>query len=82
MCDSMFKALKNKCTSQKDKKRHLFLEKMLKKDEQQEVIFAFIISDGSIREDRRWMMHKSQIYMTLSNYPIHKMIMLDNIEGF
>lgn len=58
------------------------VKKMLKKDEQQEVIFAFIISDGSIREDRRWMMHKSQIYMTLSNYPIHKMIMLDNIEGF
>lgn len=58
------------------------VKKMLKKDEQQEVIFAFIISDGSIREDRRWMMHKSQIYMTLYNYPIHKMIMLDNIEGF
>jgi len=30
MCDSMFKALKNKCTSQKDKKRYLFLEKIKK----------------------------------------------------
>jgi len=30
MCDSMFKALKNKCTPQKDKKRYLFLEKIKK----------------------------------------------------
>ena len=34
-----------------------------------------------MRTDRRWMLKKSRISIVLSNYPVHEIIILDDIKG-
>jgi len=53
----------------------------LKAQEQREIVLHFIMSQGVLRDDRRWMLKKSQIRIVLSNYPVHEIIVLDDIKG-
>ena len=53
----------------------------LKAQEQREIVLHFIMSQGGLRDDRRWMLKKSQIRIVLSNYPVHEIIVLDDIKG-
>ena len=53
----------------------------LKAQEQKEIVFNFLLSSGSMRTDRRWMLKKSRISIVLSNYPVHEIIILDDIKG-
>ena len=46
-----------------------------------EIVLHFIMSQGVLRDDRRWMLKKSQIRIVLSNYPVHEIIVLDDIKG-
>ena len=53
----------------------------LKAGEQREIVLHFIMTQGVLRDDRRWMLKKSQIRIVLSNYPVHEIIVLDDIKG-
>ena len=50
--------------------------------EGKEVIFYFVITNGMVREDRRELFKKSDIYLDFSNNPVHKAVLFEDVKGF
>ena len=53
----------------------------IKADEEKEVVICFILGDGVLRTDRRWMLNKSDMYLDFHEYPVHKAVLLEDIKG-
>ena len=53
----------------------------IKADEEKEVVICFILGDGVLLTDRRWMLNKSDMYLDFHEYPVHKAVLLEDIKG-
>lgn len=53
----------------------------LQPQEEEEVVVKYILSTGVLREDRRWMLNKCNIYLAFLNYPVHKAVLIENVKG-
>lgn len=53
----------------------------LQPGEEEEVVIKYILSNGVLREDRRWMLNKSDMYLDFHEYPVHKAVLLEDIKG-
>ncbi|MFQ8648738.1 MAG: hypothetical protein ACLR9U_07925 [Lachnospira sp.] len=54
---------------------------ILQEGEEKEVTIYFILGNGVLRTNRRWMLKKSRIYLDFKNYPIHKAVLLGDVKG-
>lgn len=68
----------NQGTILEDGKRNINIEPKESKD----VIIYFVITNGMVREDRRELFKKSDIYLDFSNYPVHKAVLFEDVKGF
>lgn len=53
----------------------------LQPQEEEEVVVKYILSTGVLRENRRWMLNKCNIYLAFLNYPVHKAVLIENVKG-
>ena len=53
----------------------------LQPDEEEEVVIKYILSNGVLREDRRWMLNKCKFYLAFLNYPVHKAVLFEDVKG-
>ena len=53
----------------------------LQPGEEEEVVIKYILSNGVLREDRRWMLNKCKFYLAFLNYPVHKAVLFEDIKG-
>jgi len=53
----------------------------LQPGEEEEVVIKYILSNGVLREDRRWMLNKCKFYLAFLNYPIHKAVLFEDVKG-
>lgn len=49
--------------------------------EEEEVVIKYILSNGVLREDRRWMLNKCKFYLAFLNYPVHKAVLFEDVKG-
>ena len=53
----------------------------LQPGEEEEVVIKYILSNGVLREDRRWMLNKCKFYLAFLNYPVHKAVLFEDVKG-
>ena len=53
----------------------------LQPGEEEEVVIKYILSNGILREDRRWMLNKCKFYLAFLNYPVHKAVLFEDVKG-
>ena len=53
----------------------------LQPGEEEEVVIKYILSNGVLREDRRWMLNKCKFYLAFLNYPVHKAVLFEYVKG-
>lgn len=53
----------------------------LQPGEEEEVVIKYILSNGVLREDRRWMLNKCKFYLAFLNYPVHKAVFFEDVKG-
>ena len=53
----------------------------LQPGEEEEVVIKYILSNGVVREDRRWMLNKCKFYLAFLNYPVHKAVLFEDVKG-
>lgn len=53
----------------------------LQPGEEEEVVIKYILSNGVLREDRRWMLNKCKFYLAFFNYPVHKAVLFEDVKG-
>ena len=54
---------------------------ILQEGEEKEVTIYFILGNGVLRTNRRWMLKKSRMYLDFKKYPIHKAVLLGDVKG-
>lgn len=52
----------------------------LQPGEEEEVVIKYILSNGVLREDRRWMLNKCKFYLAFLNYPVHKAVLFEDVK--
>ena len=53
----------------------------LQPGEEEEVVIKYILSNGVLREDRRWMLNKCKFSLAFLNYPVHKAVLFEDVKG-
>lgn len=53
----------------------------LQPGEEEEVVIKYILSNGVLREDKRWMLNKCKFYLAFLNYPVHKAVLFEDVKG-
>lgn len=53
----------------------------LQPGEEEGVVIKYILSNGVLREDRRWMLNKCKFYLAFLNYPVHKAVLFEDVKG-
>ena len=53
----------------------------LQPGEEEEVVIKYILSNGVLREDRRWMLNKCKFYLAFLNYHVHKAVLFEDVKG-
>ena len=53
----------------------------LQPGEEEEVVIKYILSNGVLREDRRWMLNKCKFYLAFLNYTVHKAVLFEDVKG-
>ena len=53
----------------------------LQPGEEEEVVIKYILSNGVLREDRRWMLNKCKFYLAFLNYPVLKAVLFEDVKG-